>query len=176
MEEIDPETWGKLGRYQKLASPTENQSNGYIGYLTVVWKKERTAGRDLWSAFAQYFEEWTQEQWINTSMVTQKHLRQFLGDNGVYIEVRAGLRIAVALFNVLYQPWTPEQIQEWSKKSSTFRRNLEDPAFLENITPDEPLDLSRMKHHTTGLHTATDTSAPCNRPTASRAALHPTTP
>ncbi|KAJ5576299.1 hypothetical protein N7535_003225 [Penicillium sp. DV-2018c] len=57
------------------------------------------------------------------------------------------LCVATALYKIAaadkYQFWNSAQIQEWSKKSAVFRCNLEDPAFVDNIEPDEPLNLPR---------------------------------
>jgi hypothetical protein len=97
---VDPETWGKLSQYDKLSSPTQEQTTGHIGYLTVVWEQGRVVGRDLWNAFTQQLGEWSQDQWNETAGQIQIYLRQFLIDNGVYVETRTGLRIATAWYNV----------------------------------------------------------------------------
>jgi hypothetical protein len=140
--EIDAQLWGKRSQFEELVSPSRQQNNGHILYLTILWEKKREQGRDLWYVLTDEVGGWSQEQWENTSPALQRYLRRFLIENGVYVETRNGLRIAIALYNIAssqeYPFWNPSQIEEWKQKSNVFRRQLEDPDFVRNITPESP--------------------------------------
>ncbi|KAJ5121548.1 uncharacterized protein N7515_009509 [Penicillium bovifimosum] len=71
---VDLETWGSINKYDKLSSPTQEQTTGNIVYLTLLWKGERCVGRDLWNAFTHQFDDWDEEQWGNTTNQVQKLL------------------------------------------------------------------------------------------------------
>ncbi|KAJ5562323.1 hypothetical protein N7461_001084 [Penicillium sp. DV-2018c] len=148
VNEVDLETWRSITKYDDLTSPTEEQTTSHIVWIACRWEGKRLVGRDLWTAFTHQFDDWDEERWGDTTKQVQKHLHQFLMDNGVYVETKAGLCVATALYNVAaadeYQFWNSAQIQEWSERSTVFKRKLEDPAFVDNIIePDEPLNLPR---------------------------------
>jgi transposase InsO family protein len=166
--EIDPETWGRLTKYDRLSKPTDAQNIGHILYSVVIWERNRVQGRDLWYAFTQRFDEWTQDQWNGTTKSVQTYLRQFLLENGVQVQSKAGLPVATALRILAtsedYEPWTEAQIESFAKKNSTFSRNTLDPDFMDNITPDEPVDRFRRSFSTTPEPRGP--SAPLARPAA----------
>ncbi|EAQ91892.1 hypothetical protein CHGG_00127 [Chaetomium globosum CBS 148.51] len=81
---VDHSTWGDLAAIDEIEEPTPKQMNSHIYFLMeIFWASTSYAGRKLWGAFKDEFDEWTAQRWDMVPDRTRKHLRAFLSTNGV---------------------------------------------------------------------------------------------
>src|SRR5262249_35779761 len=133
-----PATWGELTDFDDTQNHTPAQRCSFIGYLVEIWRDEDIVGPTLWSRFADEFGEWDEQHWAQVPPRMNKHLRTYLTANGVLIPMdgqRITANLEEAAKRTTFRDWSPNEIDEWKKRSKEFQRRMEDKSFAKSIQP-----------------------------------------
>ncbi|RKF59616.1 hypothetical protein GcC1_173045 [Golovinomyces cichoracearum] len=105
-KKFDPEDSGRL---------TEPIVNGYISYSIEARKVLKYKDDDLWMAYQEDIENWSEETFKIAHVNAIRSLRDFLRENGVFITKAKSLNMIKSLMETLDEIdqhiWTPPEIQ-----------------------------------------------------------------
>ncbi|RKF82942.1 hypothetical protein GcM3_019026 [Golovinomyces cichoracearum] len=105
-KKFDPKDTGRL---------TEPIVNGYISYLIEAWKVLKYKYDDLWMAYQEDFENWSEETFKIAHVNAIRSLRYFLRENGVFFNKAKSVNMIKSLMETLdetdHHIWTPLEIQ-----------------------------------------------------------------
>ncbi|RKF77470.1 hypothetical protein GcC1_063018, partial [Golovinomyces cichoracearum] len=96
--------------------------NGYIIWVMKIWQNSEYRDEALIEAFQENFAEWTTQIFDIADRLLLRDLRDYLRNNGVFIDSKAGVRYAKQLENVLTQEtehnWTEQEIEYVTKRGA----------------------------------------------------------
>ncbi|KAI6245781.1 hypothetical protein HI914_06267 [Erysiphe necator] len=105
-KKFDPKDSGRL---------TEPIVNGYISYSIEAWKVLKYNDDDLWMAYQEDFENWSEETFKIAHVNAIRSLRDFLRENGVFVNKAKSVNMIKSLMETLGETdqhiWTPPEIQ-----------------------------------------------------------------
>ncbi|EAQ83592.1 hypothetical protein CHGG_09996 [Chaetomium globosum CBS 148.51] len=140
---VDHSTWGDLAAIDEIEEPTPKQMNSHIYFLMeIFWASTSYAGRKLWGAFKDEFDEWTAQRWDMVPDRTRKHLRAFLSTNGVYVDntnTPLPAKFEAIAKRTTFRTWSIEEINTARVHSTMHQELLENPKFIQSIQ-----DLSQL--------------------------------
>jgi hypothetical protein len=134
-------TMGDITNYGKQLDitkelPVESDLNGYIAWSIDIYEHfHRYRDHELWLAYVEDFEGFTEALFQTASKTYVRKLRDFLRANGVYVNRQAGIPIAKELFKVVQE----EKQHQWTKEEVEDQINYEEEdQGDEDIPSDEP--------------------------------------
>ncbi|KAI6251504.1 hypothetical protein HI914_00540 [Erysiphe necator] len=105
-KKFDPKDSGRL---------TESIVNGYISYSIEAWKVLKYKDDDLWMAYQEDFENWSEKTFKIAHINAIRSLRDFLRENGVFVNKVKSVNMIKSLMETLGETdqhiWTPPEIQ-----------------------------------------------------------------
>ncbi|EAQ91626.1 hypothetical protein CHGG_03561 [Chaetomium globosum CBS 148.51] len=110
--------------------------------MEIFWASTSYAGRKLWGAFKDEFDEWTAQRWDMVPDRTRKHLRAFLSTNGVYVDntnTPLPAKFEAIAKRTTFRTWSIEEINTARVHSTMHQELLENPKFIQSIQ-----DLSQL--------------------------------
>ena len=128
--------------------PIESDLNGYISWRIDLYEQIfRYRDYNLWEAYVEDFEGFTETLFQAASKTYVRKLRDFLRANGVYVHRQARVSMAKELFKVLQEDepheWTKEEIENQINSSDGFNSFLKSrfpaisttPAIVTTVPP-----------------------------------------
>src|SRR5271165_3103143 len=110
-----------------------------------IYKENKWKGFDLWESFVDNFETFTRDILDDLGKDRLKRIRDYLRENGVYIQKEARKSIADGLLRAIYEP-TPSK---WPTNDPTSDESTLDESTLDELTPNEStLDESTLDEST----------------------------
>ena len=119
--------------------PVESDLNGFISWRKDRYEDERYRDYNLWAAFVEDFEGFTETFFQIASKDYVRNLRDFLCANGVYVHRQARISMAKELFKVLQEDkpheWTKEEVENQIDSSDGFNSILKSRLPAASMTP-----------------------------------------
>lgn len=114
-----PDQWFDVTDESKT---TREAVNTYIGFRLKQYKTTTLRDDSLWEVFHDDFKKWTDKAFGLADSCIIHDLRDYLRQNGVFVEAGRGKRLSVALIKVLQEEdpheWTPTEVREQTEKST----------------------------------------------------------
>src|SRR5271165_5398237 len=103
-----------------------------------IYKENKWKGFDLWESFVDDFETFTRDILDDLSKDRLKRIRDYLRENGVYIQKEARKSIADGLLRAIYEP-TPSKwpTNDPTPNKSTLDKPTPNKPTLDNLTPND---------------------------------------
>ncbi|POS84492.1 hypothetical protein EPUL_004351, partial [Erysiphe pulchra] len=100
---------------------THEAVNTYIEFRLKQYKSTTLRDDSLWEVFHEDFESWIDSTFSKADSYALYDLRDYLRQNGVFVETGRGKRLSVGLAKVLQEEdphkWTPTEIKDQIEKS-----------------------------------------------------------
>ena len=125
-------TKGEVTNYVKWLDvtkepPIESDLKGFIAWRIDLYEDSQYRDYDLWEAYVEDFEGFTETLFQLASKDYMPNLRNFLCANGVYVHRQARIPMAKELFKVVQDKphkWTKDEIHDQINSSHEFNSTL----------------------------------------------------
>ncbi|RKF58787.1 hypothetical protein OnM2_065008 [Erysiphe neolycopersici] len=95
--------------------------NTYVEFRLKQYKSTTLRDDRLWEVFHEDFENWIDSTFSKADSYILYDLRDYLRQNGVFVETGKGKRLSVGLAKVLQEEdphnWTPAEVKDQTEKS-----------------------------------------------------------
>ena len=119
----DPNDYSDID-YDKVA---KDDITEYVKWCTTAYEVEKWRDNRLWEAYQVNFANFTEEAFRKASQFYVTKLKNFLRDNGVYVEMSRKVKMTEGLYNAAQEEeqatWPPDELQK-EIESGTFNSKL----------------------------------------------------
>ena len=106
---------------------TKDDITEYVKWCTMAYEVEKWRDNRLWEAYQVNFANFTEEAFRKASQFYVTKLKNFLRDNGVYVEMSRRVKMTEGLYNTAQEEeqatWPPDELQK-EIESGTFNSKL----------------------------------------------------
>ena len=152
----DPNDYSEID-YDKVA---KDDITEYVKWCTTAYEVDKWRDHRLWEVYQVNFANFTEEAFCKASQFYVAKLKNFLRDNGVYVEMSRKVKMTEGLYNAAQEEeqatWPPDELQK-EIESGTYP---EARAYDDNTDPDDLQELTEALILNTTSNMTMDTQEP----------------